>query len=208
MLVLVGASRDAGAFAKLGAKRMKYAQVLVVLALVMPFSVRAAQLNGATLPDTERVGGTELHLNGFGLRSYSVFQVPIYVAGLYLRHPSSDADQILHSPDTRILEVHFVHDVSAEQARKAWREGFERNCSAPCHLAPQEIERFLAAVPAMRKGDSFNLLFTARGAEITVNGEPIGSITDPQFAREMLATFLGPQPASPRLKQELLGSHE
>ena len=187
---------------------MRYAQILAALVFAVPLSVRAAQLDGVTLPDTQRVGGMELHLNGIGLRSYSVFQVPIYVAGLYLRHPSSDAGQILHSPDMRLLEIHFVHDVSAEQARKAWREGFERNCSAPCHLAPQDIERFLAAVPAMRKGDSFTLLFTARGAEVTVNGKPIGNITDPQFAREMLGTFLGPQAASPRLKQELLGIHK
>ncbi len=97
---------------------------------------------------------------------------------------------------------------SAEQARKAWREGFDRNCLAPCQLAPQDIERFLAAVPALRKGDSFTLLFTARGAEVAANSRRVGSITDPEFARQMLATFIGLQPPTPRLKRELLGNHE
>ena len=188
--------------------RMKHALILTALVLMIQSPVRAAELDGITLPDSLRVDGTELRLNGIGLRSYSVFQVHIYVAGLYLLHTSTDANQILRSPDMKLLEIRFVHDVSAEQARKAWREGFDQNCSSPCQLAPQDIERFLAAVPAMRKGDSFTLLFTARGAEVTANGRPVGSITDPQFAREMLATFLGPRPATPRLKRELLGGHE
>ncbi len=187
---------------------MRYVLFLAALVFAVPVSVRAAQLDGVTLPDSQRVGGTELRLNGIGLRSYSVLQIHIYVAGLYLLHPSSDAGQILHSSDMKLLDIRFVHDVSAEQARKAWREGFDRNCSAPCQLAPQDIERFLAAVPAMHKGDSFTLLFTTRGAEVTANGRPIGTITDPEFARQMLATFIGPQPATPRLKRELLGNHE
>jgi len=41
----------------------------------------AAELAGATLPDTLAVGGT-LKLNGLGLRKKAVFKV--YVGGLYL----------------------------------------------------------------------------------------------------------------------------
>jgi hypothetical protein len=40
-----------------------------------------------------------------------------------------------------------------------------------------------------------------------VSGQQIGTITSPQFAEVMLATFLGLKPASPRLEQELLSGH-
>ena len=90
-------------------------------------------------------------------------------------------------------------------ARAAWREGFEQNCVAPCRLAPADVERFLAAVPATRKGDRFSILFTGDGAEFAANGHRIGSVTDRRFATAILATFIGPEPPTARLKQELLG---
>ena len=178
---------------------------LMGLALLSPG--RAAELDGVTLPDWQYVGSTRLLLNGIGLRTYSIFRIPIYVAGLYLVHLESDPDKILHSTDMKLLDIRFVHDVSPEMSRSAWREGFEQNCVAPCPLRPEDVERFLAAVPAQYKGDHYTILFTPAGAEFTVNGHPLASIADPVFAEEILATFIGPQPPTARLKRELLGSH-
>lgn len=184
---------------------MRYALILTAMIFVTNCPAQSAELDGIILPDRQQVGGVELRLNGIALRTYSIVQIHIYVAGLYLVHPSSNADQILQSADTKLLEIRFVRDISAEQARNAWREGFDQNCLAPCQLAPSDVKRFLAAVPAMHKGDSFSLVFTATGAEVAANGRRIGSINQPQFARLMLATFIGAQPPTPRLKRELLG---
>ncbi len=172
--------------------------------IVLSGSASAAQLEGVTLPDAVVLDGTELHLNGIALRTYSWLHIKIYVAGLYLEHPSHDSEAILDSPEKKLLAVRFVHDVGAGDARQAWREGFEGNCQAPCHLAPSDVERFLAAVPAMRTGDHSTLAFTREGLEITMNGHRLASITDPVFSRAVLATFIGPKPPTPRLKHELL----
>jgi hypothetical protein len=59
----------------------------------------------------------------------------------------------------------------------------------------------------MHGGDNYSLLFTQNNATVTVSGRQIGKISSPQFAEAMLATFLGPEPASPTLKQELLRGH-
>ncbi len=183
---------------------------LVFLAMGLALSTvgRAATLEGVTLPDTRSVGRTELRLNGIALRTYSIFKIPIYVAGLYLVHPDSDADHILRSSEVKLLDIRFIHDVDVQSARTAWREGFDLNCVAPCRLRPADVERFLAGIPAMREGDRFSILFTRDGAEIESNGRSIGSITDRGFATAMLTTFIGPQPPTARLKQELLGAQE
>lgn len=81
--------------------------------------------------------------------------MPIYVAGLYVQHPSTDANAILASPEVKLLTIKFQHDVSAEDSRTAWREGFDDNCMAPCHLDPDSVSRFLAAMAAMRAGDVY-----------------------------------------------------
>src|SRR3954453_3614680 len=122
-----------------------------------------------------------------------------------LTRPNSNADQILRSGETKLLNLHFLHDVTAEQARTAWREGFEQNCPTPCPVNPAAMAKFIAAVPAMRKGETFSFIFTGRGVEITAAGRLIGNINDRQFADLILASFIGARPPTPRLKRELLG---
>jgi hypothetical protein len=171
------------------------------------FVAHAVELDGVQVPDRLQVDGKTLYLNGFGLRTYSIFNVHIYAVGLYLEHLSSDPEQIIVSPETKLLTVRFEHDVDANQARNAWRQGLEKNCTSPCRLDPHDVEIFLAEVPAMHVNDTFHLLFEQNTATVTVNGKQLGTITHHQFAEAVLATFLGPDPASPALKQELLGGH-
>ena len=178
----------------------------MAVAALLPFSVAcAADLDGVSMPDMRVVDGTQMRLNGIGLRTFSVLGVRIYVAGLYLERRSDNADTILHSPDRKLLDIRFLRDVNADDAREAWRDGFAQNCKAPCYLNPGNVQRFLAAVPAMHKGDATTLLFTAKGVHVTINGRPMGDIADPHFATTMLATFIGPEPPTRRLKRELLG---
>src|SRR5208283_4626218 len=110
-----------------------------------------------------------------------------------------DAEVVLQSPETTLLMIRFVRSVSAEAARDAWRNGLENNCQAPCQLDPEDLARFLAQVPAMHEGELYSILFTRQGAAVTADGTPLGTISKPQFARAMLATFLGHAPASARL---------
>ena len=132
----------------------------------------------------------------------------IYVAGLYLERQSGDPNTILHSQQRKLLDIRFLRDVGAEDARKAWQESFEQNCKASCYLDPRDVQRFLAAVPSVHRGEGSTLLFTSEGVHVTFNGRLMGDIPDPQFAELMLATFIGAVPPTPRLKRELLGSRD
>jgi hypothetical protein len=165
----------------------------------------AAAIDGVTVPETVQADGKTLRLNGAGLRTFSIFRVHVYVAALYLEHPASDPDAILNSPETKLVKVNFVRDVTAKQARQSWQDGLANNCRPPsCVLDPNEVSTFLARVPAMRAGERFSLLFDQRGAEIDLDDRPFGFIPDRGFAEAILATFLGPKPGSPELKRDLL----
>ncbi len=184
---------------------MVRALILAAVALASISVARAADLDGISMPEARVANGTQMRLNGIGLRTYSLLGIRIYVAGLYLERQSANADTILRSPETKLLDIRFLRDVDAEDARTAWRDGFEQNCKAPCYLDARDVQRFLASVPSMHKGDETTLLFTSKGVHVTVNGQPMGNIADPHFAQTMLATFIGPEPPTPRLKHELLG---
>ena len=184
-------------------------RALILSAIIIPvwIAARAAELDGVQVPDTLQVDSKTLHLNGYGLRTYSILGIHIYVASLYLEHLSTNPEEIIRSPETKLLLVRFERSVSADQARKAWHDGLTNNCKTPCQLDPKDVEQFLADIPAMHTGDNFSLLFKQHSATVTVGGQQIGTISSPQFAEAMLATFLGPAPASPKLKQELLAGH-
>jgi Chalcone isomerase-like len=179
--------------------------ILATAIVFVCFAARPAELDGVQLPDTLQVDGTTFHLNGYGLRTYSILGIHIYFASLYLEHISTNPEEIIQSPETKALLVRFERSVTADQARKAWHEGLLNNCKSPCQLDPMDIEKFLANIPAVHAGDNFSLLFNHHSATATIGGQQIGSISSRQFADAMLATFLGLNPASPRLKQELLG---
>jgi hypothetical protein len=183
------------------------APIWATLCAPTQFAAQAAELDGVPIPPALQVDGTTLQLNGYGLRTYSIFAVHIYVVALYLEHLSTDASAILQSPDTKLLTVRFVHDVSAEAARDAWRKGFAKNCLPPCRIAAEDLAHFLAEVPAMRAGENFSILFNRQGATVTANGVHFGVIPNSEFARAILATFLGPEPASAALKAALLQAH-
>jgi hypothetical protein len=181
---------------------------LAAVALAPLSAANAAELDGVSLPETQMVDGTEMQLNGIGVRTFSIFGIRIYVAGLYLEGRSDNSDSILRSSEKKLLDIRFLHDVDPEHAREAWQEGFAKNCLAPCNLDPRDVQRFLAAIPPMHKGDTSTLLFTSRGVNITFNGRPMGEINDRHFAAAVLATFIGPEPPTRRLKRELLGFQE
>ncbi|HTQ72143.1 MAG TPA: chalcone isomerase family protein [Acidocella sp.] len=165
----------------------------------------AAQLAGVTLPNTAVVGSQVLLLNGIGLRTYSILHVHVYVAGLYLTHPMDNADAILQSPAPKILRLHFVHDVNASSVRQAWKMGLTDNCVDPCRLNNAELNQFLNSLQPISAGEDIMFVFKDYGLDAYENGQHIGHITDPEFARLILAVFIGPHVRTPALKSELLG---
>jgi hypothetical protein len=99
--------------------------VLAATILVTSSVAQAAELDGVSMPDMRVVNGTQMRLNGIGLRTFSMLGIRIYVAALYLERRSDNPDTILRSPETNLLDIRFLRDVDAEDARKAWQESFE-----------------------------------------------------------------------------------
>ena len=168
---------------------------------------RAATLDGVTLPDTYPVGGQALALNGIGVRTLTIFNVRIYVAGLYLAHPSHDPQQILASTEPKVILMQFLHAGSKADVEKQYREGEVTNCGnggcAPSDEA--DFERLVAAAPGVNVGDTSTYIFTTRGVRVLANNRLIGEFANPDLAYHLLAGFIGAHPPSQALRSRLLG---
>ncbi len=164
-----------------------------------------AEVAGIAMPDVQDTAGAHLVLNGLAVRTYSFLGVRIYVAGLYMPSRTSDPNTIMSSTQPRLLRFVFMRDVEADAARKSWRESLDASCRPPCSLPPDGVARFIAGVPAVRKGDVSEFLFTGHSLSITLNGQSLGTINDPAFSRVILSTFIGDHPTAMDVKKGLLG---
>ena len=178
-----------------------------LLSASMAGAAAAATRDGVTMPDTMQYGGRTLVLNGLGLRTLTVFSVPIYVAGLYLTAPSSDAQQILQSQDPKILVLSFLHSGSKADIEKEYRQGEKVNCgNGGCSPADApDFERLVAAAPAVAVGDTSTYVFHNGGVDVLANGREIDKVTNPDLATRLLAGFIGEHPPSQALRRSLLG---
>jgi hypothetical protein len=170
-------------------------------------NVTAATLEGVMMPDTYLVAGHTLYLNGIGLRAATIFQVKVYVAALYLTQPSHDAQQILASPDPKVIRLQFLHSGSKEAVQQRLRTGEMVNCgSGDCPVsAKADFERFVAAAPAVDVGDTATYFYTSKGVRVFANDRIIGDYVNPDLARLLLAGFIGDHPPTQDLRSHLLG---
>ena len=93
--------------------------IALAVVLVSAAPALAATCQNVTFPDSVKAGNAELLLNGLGLRKATMFNVKVYVAGLYLPQKSSDAGQILAANRPWRLELRFVRDVGVSDIRNA-----------------------------------------------------------------------------------------
>ncbi len=168
----------------------------------------AATLAGVTLPPTYSVGGLSLGLNGIALRTLYIFEVKIYVAGLYLAQPSHDPQAILASPTPKVLVLQFLHGGSKAEVEHEYREGERTNCgSGGCNPADSaDFERLVAAAPAVKEGDTTTYIFTGKGVRVLANNQLVIELANPNLANSLLAGFIGAHPPSQALKRQLLGT--
>ena len=163
----------------------------------------AADLAGVTLPDSATVGGQPLVLNGMGLREK--YFIDIYVGALYLPAKSKDAAAAVALDAPKRVVMHFIYkEVTAEQMRETFAEGLAK---LPNRAAL--ADRFATLdgmMKTVRAGDSVTLDYVpGKGTTVTFNGAVSGTVAGADFMKAVWSIYLGPDPASDKLKKGMMG---
>ena len=183
-------------------------RIVPAIALLAAFGtagVDARECKGVNFPDRIEVDGSALVLNGLGLRQATAFKVNVYVAALYVTKTSNDANTILASNTPKELVLQFVRDVGADDLRKGWNEGFEKNAKSEAAALKDRIATFNGGMADMKTGQRITLVHRpATGVDVNVNGAPKGTIKGDDFAKALFAIWLS-DPPNPEIKAGLLG---
>ena len=186
---------------------------LLLAGVALPLAAIAqqgsVQIEGASFERRARVAGSELLLNGTGVRAVAWFTG--YAAGLYLPSRASTAAQAVALEGPKRLQMHMLHEVPAEEFVKAFRKGVQRNTpAAELPRLVQRMDRFaaqIAAIGKVKKGDVVDLdLEPGRGTAFSLNGTLRGEpIEGSDFYAALLRSFIGDRPYDQKLKAGLLG---
>ena len=174
---------------------------LVLATLNVP--ARAAELAGATLPDTLSAGDKTLKLNGLGLRKKAMFKV--YVGGLYLESASKDAAAILAADQARAIRMYFLRGLTKAQLVEAFQEGFKANAKDKAGQKAA-FDKMLALVPDVKEGETLTFTYVpGKGTTLRVGDRDLGAFEGKGFADAVLSIWLGAKPPTEDLKKGMLG---
>lgn len=183
---------------------------LAVSGLARRAGAQQVEIQGFRFDPTARVAGSDLLLNGVGVRRR--FFIPIYVAGLYVPQRSSDPAELLAQRGPRRMDLRFARDVEAELFMTSLAAGMAK------HFAPDQLERWRPQIDALntvirtmvlaRRGDQISWDYTPQdGGRVVQNSiARIPSVAGEDFYNAVLRVWLGEFPADADLKRGLLGA--
>jgi len=166
-------------------------------------SVETRSLGGVSMPKNMILAGKVLRLNGMGIREKAY--VDVYVAGLYLLNPTTDAQVAMNMDEPKRLIIHFVYrKVSRTQLISAWMDAFTA-IEGIGHLSTR-IDMLNSWMRDVVEGDRLVLDYVPnKGTTVTISGRRQGTIEGADFNRVMMSVWLGDNPPGMKLKRGLLG---
>ncbi|MBT8494749.1 MAG: chalcone isomerase family protein, partial [Deltaproteobacteria bacterium] len=149
-------------------------KLALAIALCLTFvasSAVAKKKGGVTMPDSKTIAGKKVVLNGMGIREATVFNVDVYVAGLYLEKKSRAYKAIINSDQVKQVHLKFVRDVDRGDITKAWRESFRKNSGKNYKDIKAHVKKLNSWMSKIKEGNT--LTFTVvpgKGTTVNVNG--------------------------------------
>lgn len=183
-------------------------QAALIAALIAAPGLHAAEVAGVRIEDKVRVGGSELVLNGAGIRS-KLF-IKVYIGALYVGQKASTPAAIYESAAPRRMALRMLRDVDAESLHTALDEGLKANHTADelagLKAASDQLAGLMKGIGKAREGDTITIDFMADGVAVGVNGDSRGKVASSLLAKALLKVWLGDKPADAALKKSLLGA--
>lgn len=181
--------------------------VIIIAAALLAGAAQAAEVGGVKLDDKVSVGGTELVLNGAGIRTRAIFKV--YVGSLYVPAKATTLAAVLEKAPRRV-QLNILRTLSADQLIDALLDGIKEN-SSPAEVAAikAQMDQMVTTMKSfneVKEKDIVTLDFVDGGTRIGLNGAAKGTIAGDAFNKALMRIWLGEQPVQADLKKSMLGS--
>ncbi len=187
-------------------------KLVIILITVLTVGVTYAQ-SGQTevgevmLPNSMQAGGTDLILNGAGIRKKAMV-LKLYSGGLYLTEKSNDQNGIINADKAMVIKLVITSSfVSSEAMIDAIRDGFDASMNGNTTSLKSEIDKFITFFSdEIVEDDTFDITYQpGKGVVAYKNDNELGVITGMAFKKALFGIWLGDDPADKKLKKGMLG---
>jgi len=161
------------------------------------------EVGGVLFPTSVALPQGEMALRGAGTLRYGLF-FKAYVAALYAGDTRSR--ELLHPTTPRRLEIVYFVDIGRERIT-AFAEDRLRDqlgASAWNSLAAR-VRAWHAKFRDVRDGDRYVMQYSDGKLSLSLNGEVLAVVADPELATAYFGIWLGEQPIDDGLRRALLG---
>lgn len=183
---------------------MASACLLAVSAIAQPVTVANVKYE-----ETTQLAGSDLQLNGAGVRYKAVFKV--YTAALYLDKKVSSTQEMIALKGPKRMSMTMLREIDSTELGRLFSRGMEDNMdrAAFSKLIPGvlRMSQIFSDHKKLQAGDQFMIdWIPGTGTVITVKGKPQGEpFKEPEFFNALMGIWLGNAPADWKLKDALLG---
>ncbi|MDK9704660.1 MAG: chalcone isomerase family protein [Sulfuritalea sp.] len=181
---------------------------VLFLGLVLSAAAGAAEVAGVKLEDKVSLSGTDLVLNGAGVRGNPMMD--IYVGALYVPKKQTSLGGVLGVTAPRRVQMSLLIDATADQLAPSFVGGLSKNHSKDeMDAMKPQVEQLVGIIRDIKDVKSGQALFfdfiPGTGTVVSHNGAAKGTIAGDAFNNALLKIWLGEQPASESLKKSMLG---
>ena len=181
--------------------------IAILIAFTLSSTLKAQKtISGVTLPRKVMSGKTTLNLNGGGIREK--LWIDLYVAGLYVKVKSNDANQIINSDERMSMRIQIVSSlITSEKMSDAIEDGFRKSTNKNTKKLRERIDAFKAVFLAkeLKDGDIFDIVYVpGTGVVIYTKKKIAAKIKGLDFKKALFGIWLGKKPVDNNLKKDLL----
>jgi hypothetical protein len=176
------------------------ASLLTALSLAVACGLAHASVSSGSLPAAIEAQAGPLQPVGQGRLRF--FGLNVYDAALWA--PAGfRASQFGELP--LVLELHYLRGFSDTEIARASLDQMKRHGRIDDSQAQRWKSQLIEALPNVRKGDRLaGLHRPGQGVVFFHQGQPVGEVADPEFARLFFAIWLGEATSVPELRRALL----
>ncbi len=182
-----------------------FSKAALLGAAFLSCTATAKEISGVEISEQLEITGTQLQLNGAGVRSK--FFMDLYVGSLYLPSKASDLQAVLAAPSA-VVRLNITSGmITSDKMRDAILDGFDDATDGETQAIQAQIDAFMALFSdEIVEGDQFTFA-TSKSEGVTAfkNGAVQDSITGDAFREALLKIWLGDSPAQNSLKKAMLG---
>lgn len=178
----------------------------IILALfTVSFSFGQTEIAGVELPDSYTLNGSELSLNGAGVREK--FWMDMYVGGLYTSENIKSSDEVITANAPMLIKLHIVSGlISSGKMSTAVEDGFENSTQGNTAAYRTKIDKFKSFFSEeISKNDVFDIAYSpSEGVVVFKNNTKLGVIEGLDFKIALFGIWFGEEPADKKLKKGML----